>query len=181
MTVTIRPATPDEVPLIVRWRQEAADWLATKGTDQWSDAGLSVEAFVDRVRESIAAGETWIADVDGVPAATIAIDEWANPGLWTASEMRESVMVHRMITDPVFRGLGLGKALLDHADRIAQQRGKRYVRLDAWTTNTDLHGYYQRLGFRPVRIVPEFRTRSAALFERPVHAEVSAGGGAGET
>lgn len=181
MTVTIRLATPTEVPLIVRWRQEAANWLATKGTDQWSDAGLSEDAFVDRVRKSIAAGETWIADVDDVPAATIAIDEWANPGLWTASELRESVIVHRMITNPVFRGLGLGKVLLDHADRIAQQRGKRYVRLDAWTSNADLHGYYQQLGFRPVRIVPEFRTRSAALFERRVPAEVSAGGAADET
>jgi GNAT superfamily N-acetyltransferase len=168
VSATVRPAELDDVPVIIEWRRQAAAWLATKGTDQWSDAGLSAEAFASRVRSSIAAGETWMAEVDEVPAATIAVDEWANPGLWTPAEQQESVIVHRMITDPKFRGHGLGGFLLDHADRVARARGKRFVRLDAWTTNTQLHAYYERLGFRLVRIVPDFTTRSAALFEREV-------------
>lgn len=168
MSVTVRPAEVDEVPLIVDWRRQAATWLAAKGTDQWSDAGLSAETFTSRVHSSIAAGETWVAEVDGAPAATIAVDEWANPGLWTPAEQQESVMVHRMLTDPRFRGHGLGTVLLDQADRIAQARSKRFVRLDAWTTNKQLHDYYERQGFRLVRIVPDFTTRSAALFERAV-------------
>lgn len=163
----LRPASPSDVPLIARWRQEAAAWLATKGTDQWSDAGLSMPKFVERVEASISARETWIADVDGHPAATIAIDEHADPGLWTASEQQESVIVHRMITDPVERRHGLGAVLLAHADAVARERGKGWVRLDAWTTNTALHDYYRRAGFRFVRIADPSRP-STALFERPV-------------
>lgn len=165
--VTVRPASMADVSMIARWRREAADWLASIGSDQWSERGLSANRFVSRVCSSIHAGETWIAEVNEHPAATIAIDEHTDSWLWTPAEQAESVIVHRMITDRSQQHRGLGTLLLDHAVDVARQRGKKYVRLDAWTSNTRLHDYYQANGFRFVRIAdPELP--SAALFERPV-------------
>ncbi|GAB3161850.1 hypothetical protein GCM10027258_79640 [Amycolatopsis stemonae] len=165
--VEIRRANAAEVAMIARWRRETAQWLSSIGSDQWSEKGLSAARFEERVAASVAAGETWIAEVDERPAATIAIDEHTDSWLWTPAEQAECVIVHRMITDRRNRHRGLGSLLLDHAEMIARQRGKAFVRLDAWTSNTRLHDYYRAAGFRFVRIADPQRP-SAALFERPV-------------
>ena len=73
------------------------------------------------------------------------------------------------VTSPSIGGLagrGVGAWLLDEAAREAARRGKRLLRLDAWTSNTRLHDYYRRQGFRLVRIAGD--RGSGALFERAV-------------
>ncbi|WP_340689206.1 hypothetical protein REH65_33380 (plasmid) [Saccharopolyspora sp. ID03-671] len=166
----IRPARFDDVDEIVRLRREAAQWLASVGTDQWAGAGrgIDTEEFARRVRQSISAGETWIAEGDqGEAFGTIAIDRYTNPGLWTEDELRDSLIIHRMIKDRRAPD-GVGDLLLDHADHVARSAGAKWLRLDAWTTNAALHRYYQSQGFEHVRTVEGHHTASAALFARPV-------------
>ncbi len=170
----IRLATPGDVPQIVQWRHAAAQWLASIGSDQWSDIGLNDRDFEKRVRESIAAGETWMAEVAGQPVGTIAIDEWTDVGLWTAEEQANALFLHRMIIDRGSAGQGVGAVLLDHAAEVARDHGKNWLRLDAWTTNSGLHQYYRDQGFTHVRTVTDHPSPSTALFQRPVHgSEVS--------
>jgi GNAT superfamily N-acetyltransferase len=167
--VRIRKAVADDVPTILRWRTEAAAWLHTRGSDQWSDSGLSQDAFIDRVLDSIRTGETWIAeDDDGTPLGTIAVDSSADSGLWSEEELKSSLVVHRMITDRSSVGRGVGRRLLDHAEHLARRAGRKMLILDAWTTNRGLHAYYESQGFRHVRTVPNHHTPSATLFERRV-------------
>lgn len=169
MQLQMRQARPDDLDTIVRWRGEAAGWIAERGGDQWSSAGLDDRAFRDRVAESIAAGETWIATDDDIgPVGTIAIDSQSDPGLWSRGELATAVIIHRMIVPRHAAGLGVGEQLIAQAERVAEQRGRAFIRLDAWTTNGDLHSYYQRAGFRHVRTVAGHSTPSAALFERRV-------------
>jgi len=168
--VRVRPAELGDVNEIVRLRREAAQWLASRGSDQWAGAGrgIDTEEFARRVRQSISAGETWIAEDDrGRVLGTIAIDRRTNPGLWTETELRDSLIIHRMIKD-LQAPDGVGGLLLDHADRVARNKGAKWLRLDAWTTNVDLHRYYRSQGFEHVRTVEGHHTASAALFARPV-------------
>ena len=84
----IRRASPADLPTILRWRQEATAWLAELGSDQWSENSFT-DLFEPRVTQSIANGETWVAEHDdGTPLGTIAIDFHPNPGLWTVDELR---------------------------------------------------------------------------------------------
>jgi GNAT superfamily N-acetyltransferase len=167
--VRVRKAVVDDVPTILRWRTEAAAWLHKRGSDQWSDSGLSRDAFIDRVTDSIRTGETWIAeDDDGTPLGTIAVDSSPDAGLWSEEELKISFVVHRMITDRSAVGRGVGTRLLDHAEHLARRAGRKMLILDAWSTNRGLHAYYESQGFRHVRTVPGHHTPSATLFERPV-------------
>jgi GNAT superfamily N-acetyltransferase len=166
--VIIRRATVGDLLTIVELRRERAAWLADIGSDQWS-VGLTEQGFQQRVQDSIQAGETWMAVADdGRVLGSIAIDRWTNPNLWSPAELADAVIVHRMITRRFAAGQGLGEALLAHADRIAIEAGRRWVRLDAWTSNRGLHRYYERAGFRHVRTVPNSPSRSTALFEREI-------------
>jgi GNAT superfamily N-acetyltransferase len=162
----IRAGHSADIPTIVRWRKETAAWLARNGSDQWSEAGLADDEFLTRVTNSISAGETWIAENDGKVVGTAAIDQWADPGLWTPAELAESLIIHRMIVPRSHAGQGIGEFLLDHADRLAAAAGQRWLRLDAWTVNTQLHKYYRAQGFQHVRDVAG--KVSGALFERSV-------------
>lgn len=169
----IRPAHQEDLTTIVRWRREAAAWLAERGSDQWSDAGLSEDQFTDRVTRSIAAGETWLAVTDdGAPVGTIALDQWADPGLWPDEQLAQALVIHRMIIDRSAKGGQVGEVLLQHADQVAAGLGRTWLLLDAWSSNSGLHAYYRRAGFEYVRTVPGFA--SGALFQRPVQAAATA-------
>lgn len=169
MTPRIRQARASDTDSIVALRAEASRWLASIGSDQWSSASIDLEEFRRRVESSIAAGETWVAvDDEDVVVGTIAIDEHANPGLWTAEELADALIIHRMIRS-ARAPHGTGRLLLQQAIRVARRAGRRWLRLDAWTTNTDLHQYYESAGFRHVRTVEDHHTYSAALFEYRVN------------
>lgn len=168
----IRLARSADVDRIAQLRMDAARWLASIGSDQWSDISINDTEFRRRVEGSIANGETWVAvDDHEVVLGTIAIDQHTNPGLWGSQELAESLIIHRMIRD-ARAPRGTGQRLLQHAIEVARRSGRRWLRLDAWTTNRALHRYYEAMGFQHVRTVEGHHTLSAALFEYPVFSEI---------
>ncbi|MFD4442721.1 GNAT family N-acetyltransferase [Nocardia sp. NPDC058519] len=169
MTVRLRPATLGDLPLICRLRVQRTSWLTARGSDQWTVAGRGrpIEIFAGAVGRALDRGETWIAEVDGEPAGTITVNHRADQGLWSAWELAESVIVHFMIVDLRFAGRRVGDHLLAHAAALADDEHRLWVRLDAWTTNTELHDYYRRAGFALARVAGPVATGpSKALFER---------------
>ncbi|WP_328390933.1 GNAT family N-acetyltransferase [Nocardia sp. NBC_00416] len=182
MTVQIRPAACHDLDLICRLRLQRSSWLAARGSDQWSTAasGLSIDYFACAVRRAVSDWETWIAEVNGEPAGTITINDRADRELWTMAELADSLIVHYLIVDLRYAGHSVGQHLLAHAAALARAHGRHWVRLDAWTTNYELHAYYQRAGFRLARIAdPDNRSPSCALFERHVDRWLVDDGGVG--
>ncbi|MGW4246325.1 GNAT family N-acetyltransferase [Nocardia sp. NPDC004722] len=170
MTPHLRPATLSDLGTVTRFRLQRTSWLAARGSDQWTRTGrgLPIETFVRSVATAVRNGETWIAELNGEPAATITVNDRADENLWSPGELADAVIVHYMIVDLRFAGLRLGESLLAHAACLARQKHRTWVRLDAWTTNEALHAYYRRAGFHLARIAgPEATGPSRALFERP--------------
>lgn len=167
----IRRATQTDLRTILKWRNERAAWLHRLGETQWNDAVGSLDAntLKERVETSIKNGETWIAEVDGQPVGTIAADQWSDPGLWTPEELSDALFIHRLMT-PVSGPKGIGAPLIDHAESLAVQQGKNWLRLDAWTSNTRLRRFWLDSGFSHVRTVQDHGVPLAwgALFQRPV-------------
>ncbi|MEU0503956.1 GNAT family N-acetyltransferase [Nocardia sp. NPDC005998] len=169
MTTVIRRASLSDLGLICRLRIQRTAWLTARGSDQWTVAGrgLPIEIFARSVGRSLDAGETWIAEVAGEPAGTITVNEQADPGLWSPWELADAVIVHYMIVELRFAGQRIGHRLLAHAASLAREQQRHWVRLDAWTTNTDLHDYYRSAGFHLARIAgPVTSGPSRALFQR---------------
>ena len=172
MNITLTRATPADEPVIRELQAEAIAWLAEKGTDQWQPgAPRNPRRDDDRgLTPSIARGEVYLArDESGEVIGTLTLDDHADPEFWTEADDPDSALyIHRMIVSRKAAGQGAGSALLDWAVRRAASRGKRRLRLDAWRTNTALHGYYERYGFQRLRTVTLPHRGSGALFERDV-------------
>lgn len=58
--ITIELARPQDIDTILSLRDEAAMWVAAKGSDQWRSAWPTPEQQAERLAGSIAAGETWM-------------------------------------------------------------------------------------------------------------------------
>src|SRR5215212_2779166 len=88
------------------------------------------------------------------PAATITINRFAKPELWTEEEAAEPALyAHKVTVDRAHAGQGLGAELLDWAGTRAADEGADWLRVDVWTTNERLQHYYLKQGFTYVRTV----------------------------
>jgi GNAT superfamily N-acetyltransferase len=121
------------------------------------------------LRAGLTVGETFVVwDDDNAPAATITINRWAKPELWTPEEAAEPApYAHKVTVDRAYGGQGLGAELLDWAGSKAADEGDDWLRVDVWTTNERLQHYYLRQGFTYVRTVVLPHNPSGALFQRP--------------
>jgi GNAT superfamily N-acetyltransferase len=150
----ITKATPDDLDALVAFRDEAARWLASKGIDQWQEPWPTEDLMVEGMLANIEAGETFIVWDDDKPAATITINRFAKPELWTPEEAAEPALyAHKVTVDRAYGGQGLGAELLDWAGTKAADEGADWLRVDVWTTNERLQHYYLHQGFTYVRTV----------------------------
>ncbi|WP_425553156.1 GNAT family N-acetyltransferase [Kribbella lupini] len=86
---------------------------------------------------------------------------------WTPEELAESqTYISRFFV--VEDGKGYGSALLEAVVEQARKDGKKWVRLNCWSTNKKLHAYYITHGFEHVRTVDVPGRMSGALFQRKI-------------
>ncbi len=164
----ITPAEAGDLEILIAFRDEASRWLRARGIDQWSSPWPSDDLMAEGMLRNIKAGETFIAWDAATPAATITVDRWANPDLWTPAEAAEPALyAHKLTVARAYAGCGLGAELLDWAGTRAADSGATWLRLDVWTTNHELQRYYLEQGFTHVRTVVLAHNPSGALFQRP--------------
>ena len=173
----LRLATPGDLHEI-RWLvHQAAEWLTrSKGTDQWAKPWPTREARDQRLVAGIRQARTWIVWDDDVPAATITIATRPEPAIWSRLDpgcdlSEPAVYSHRLITARDYAGRGLGADLIDWAGLRGQRLyGAKWIRIDVWISNTALHDYYERTGFKRCGSCANPRYPSGALFQKPVSA-----------
>ena len=168
------PGDLDAVSGLVR---EAAEWLRTsKNTDQWAKPWPDRGRQRERILNDLLKGKTWLVWDGGTAAATITVDpdeplDLNEQPVWPEHERhRPALYVRRIVVGRSYAGRGLGAALLDWAAHVAKRDHEAaLIRIDVWTTNLELHAYYE--GQRFIRLpdcdpasLPDYP--SLALFER---------------
>jgi ribosomal protein S18 acetylase RimI-like enzyme len=186
VTLRVRLGTPEDKGAIISLINQAAQWLGRDiGTNQWAKPWPDEAGRDERVVRGLEERKTWIVDEDtdtddtnSLPVATITCRPEANPKLWNELEQdAPAVYVSRLIVNREYAHQHIGQELLDLAGRWAiEQYGARWIRIDVWTTNVALQGYYESDGFEFLRFCEDVDYPSAALFQRP--AEFSAWPGA---
>jgi ribosomal protein S18 acetylase RimI-like enzyme len=126
-----RPDTPDAQTLIAELEAHLALFYPVQSRHGFSVAKLLAEnvAF-------------FVTRYDGAPAGCGGMKLFG----------KDYGEVKRMFVRPQYRGLGLGKLMLDHLVGYAAQRGVRLVRLETGIHQQEAIALYERAGFR--RIAP---------------------------
>jgi GNAT superfamily N-acetyltransferase len=141
---------PGDLDKVVGLVREAADWLGSKGIDQWQKLWPDPAGHRERILNDLFKGKIWLVRDGETTAATITIDtdEPLDPEdrpVWPADESQPPVLyVRRVIVSRCYARLGLGAALLDWAADVAKRdHGAELIRIDVRTTNVKLHAYYE--------------------------------------
>lgn len=160
-TLDVRKASAADQDAVLCILEDAARWLVRMGIEGWSPGSFSRGRILERIER----GEMYIAELDGQPVGTFAL-QWSDEETW-GSTPDDAGYVHGLAVRRDFAGRGLGSELLGRAERMAAESGKRYLRLDCVAENTALNAYYERAGFRHRGRVP-VRGLDVSLYEREV-------------
>ena len=72
--------------------------------------------------------------------------------------------VKRLYVRPKFRGLGLGKLMLNHLADFAKDNGVYVLRLETGIYQTEAIGLYERVGFKKIGPFGEYQEDSLSIF-----------------
>ncbi|MEU9214329.1 tyrosine-protein phosphatase [Streptomyces sp. NPDC048415] len=139
--LTFREATEDDLPTLVRLRDEAAHWQLAHGIDQWKPGQLGEPHFRTRLQE----GEVWLTLLDDQVAGAWEL-WWDDPAAW-GPQPPTAAYIHRLMTDHRVAPPGTGRLMLAEAERRISLSGRPLSRLDCLSTNPRLRAYYQAAGY----------------------------------
>ncbi len=72
--------------------------------------------------------------------------------IWKERDSNPSVYIHRIVTNPNFRGQAFVRDIIIWAKEFCSINEKKYVRMDTWADNPKLIEYYTACGFNYVGI-----------------------------
>lgn len=84
--------------------------------------------------------------IDGKIACIWAIT-YSDPQIWEEKENALSIYIHRIATNPEYRGNNFVKTIVDWAKDHALQHHKQFIRMDTCGRNERLISYYKGCGF----------------------------------
>lgn len=112
-------AQPEDVASLLAFRKEAAEWLSTLGTGQWSRPSPA---------NRLAASTVFMVRDGNTTAATITLATEAEPGPWNDAE--PAVYVNNLTVARSHAGQNLGGRLLNWTGDLAYRAGAKCLRLD---------------------------------------------------
>ncbi|MFM6950991.1 MAG: N-acetyltransferase family protein [Novosphingobium sp.] len=138
MTLSIRPATPADLPLIAQLIRDLADYEKLLHEVRFDEAVLGQKLFGQRPYAEVVIGE-----IDGAPQGFALF--FHN---FSTFEGKPGVYLEDLFVRPEARGSGLGKALLSHLAMLAVERDCARLEWSVLDWNSPAIGFYQKLGAR---------------------------------
>ena len=135
MTLTIRPATPQDVALILRFVRELAEFEREPDAVKATEESLNHALFGERSAEAV------IAEQDGEPMGFALF--FHNFSTWTG---RKGLYLEDLYVTPEARGSGVGTALLRHLAGITLDRDCGRFEWAVLNWNTPAIDFYTAMG-----------------------------------
>lgn len=153
MAVTIRSATVEDAPLVLRFIRELAEYERLAHECVATEADVRATLFGPQPQ-----AEVLIAEADGEPAG------WAlffhNYSTFLA---RRGLYLEDLFVRPEMRGRGVGRALLARLAAIARERSCGRFEWSVLDWNESAIGFYRSLGAEPMSEWTVYRVTGAAL------------------
>ena len=142
----IRLATRDDLVSLTGLVSRVVPLMRAEGNLQWDDTYPNPEVF----GQDIERGQLWVAEISDRLAGVVAITSDPEPDYvqadWDHNEA--AIVVHRLAVDPEFRGAGVARALMQHAEEVARSQGIHTIRIDTNIENLATQRLFPGLGYR---------------------------------
>lgn len=162
----IRVATIADASRIWALREGLAEWMVSKGIDQWHPGERSLQA----VAESIESSHVFVVEERRSLVGCVIVT-WSNPFVW-GKQNEPAGYIHQLMVSRDHGGQGLGSAVLAWTEDFIGTSGRALVRLDCVRSNQRLRTYYEERGYRFVRY-QDFGGQPSPLLSGAVPAETA--------
>lgn len=136
----IENSTTHDIAEIFRLYEIATGFQKTKYSVHWPKFKLSL------IETEIKENRQWKIIING-QIACIWATTFSDPQIWEEKNLDPAIYIHRIATNPDFRGQNLVGKIINWAREYAKANGKRFVRLDTVGENEGLIRHYQKFGF----------------------------------
>ncbi len=142
----IRPAQTKDLGPLMGIAKRCIVYLDCQKINQWDEVYPAEKDFEDDIiKEDLF---VMIPPHENVIRGCICINGLEYPGYenarWDGSEF---AVVHKIMVDPLYEGLGFGRYAMIFAERIACCQKKDSIRLDCFQVNTRANNFYRGLGY----------------------------------
>ncbi len=133
-------STREDIDAIFDLYNKATAYQESLGRKDWQGFERKlVEQEIDEKRQ-------WKILENG-QLACVFVTTFSDPYIWLEKDKDPSVYIHRIATNPAFRGKRYVQHIVDWASQYAREHGKQFVRLDTGSGNEKLNAYYISCGF----------------------------------
>ena len=140
-TLKIESCVMDDSNLILLLYEEARTLQTHKGMVVWP---LFKKEFIEREIKEL---RQWKLVIDNAIACNWAIT-FEDKDIWGHKDKNDSIYIHRIATNPGFRGNRFIDKIVEWTKQYAAQLGKQFIRLDTLGNNTGLIKHYTSAGFK---------------------------------
>lgn len=140
MNFQIKNSNIDDIDEIFRLYKIATDFQKTRFTNHWPEFDRKL------IETEISENRQWKIVVDGKIACVWATT-FDDPQIWEERNEDPSVYIHRIATNPDFRGQNLVVQIVKWVKIFAIENQKQFVRMDTVGDNPGLINHYTKCGF----------------------------------
>ncbi len=138
----IENSSPFDIPEIFRLYKIASDYQKAKQTVVvWPDFEKQL------IETEIAENRQWKLLI-GNEIACVWATTFSDEQIWEERNADSSIYIHRIATNPNFRGKNFILLITEWAKEYAKNNGRDFVRLDTLGNNVKLIEHYTNAGFR---------------------------------
>ena len=136
----IHNSSIEDINAIFKLYDEAISFQKTKFNKHWHGFERSL------VETEISENRQWKIVIDEQIACIFAIT-YEDELIWGEKSNEPSIYIHRIVTNPVFRGKYFVKIIVEWAKDFCKQYNKQFIRMDTWGDNESLIVHYTNCGF----------------------------------
>ena len=136
----IKKSTPHDIDKIFSLYEIATSLQKEIGTVSWPNFERSL------VEEEISESRQWKIVIDKQIACVWAIT-FSDDLIWEERANDKSIYIHRIATNPKFKGQKLVNEIIAWAKTYAYKNDKNFIRLDTVGKNIGLIKHYEKCGF----------------------------------
>jgi len=139
-------STQTDFDEIFRLYDAAIEFQKTKFDKSWLPFDRAM------IKREIAEKRNWKILIDNKIACIFSIT-FEDPFIWKEKNAEPAVYIHRIVTNPEFRGNKFVPKITDWAREYARSLGKKFIRMDTWGDNQKLIDYYTACGFEFLGVI----------------------------
>jgi ribosomal protein S18 acetylase RimI-like enzyme len=171
----IVPTVPDDLHTIRRLFDQAVQYQEAHGQPVWNQYDKT--ALMADLRQKIQYKLCFDHEIAVVFSVFM-----SDPLTWGEREDNKAIYLHRIISNPVYKGQRILQHVMDWSMHFAIQQQRQYLRLDTWASNLQMQAYYQSFGFEYqgnafIADLPEvplpYRNYEVALFQISVDGDTN--------